>query len=100
MASEMNCPSEDELRALFDKGGFDAVQADAEAAADRDAKQILSDALGKCEFPKPTGKGICGEPATQVVTISGFRWSYNARACSKCAEALEKEVRVNKTKDR
>lgn len=54
----------------------------------------------RCEFPKPDGKGICGEPATQVVTISGFRWSYNARACDKCADQLEKEVRVNATKDR
>jgi hypothetical protein len=112
MAAEMNVPSEDELRALFDKGGFDAVQADAEAAADRDAKQTFSDAfakyapqpepkvLPKCEFPKPDGKGICGAEATQVVTISGFRWSYNAKACDKCAAAVEKEARINATKDR
>ena len=53
----------------------------------------------KCEFPKPDGKGICGQPATQVVTISGYRWSYNARACSKCADQLEKEVRVNTRRD-
>jgi hypothetical protein len=52
-----------------------------------------------CEFPKPSGRGICGQPATQVVTISGFRWSYNAKACSKCADQLEKEVRVNKGRD-
>jgi hypothetical protein len=53
----------------------------------------------KCEFPKPDGKGICGEPATQVVTISGFRWSYAAKACDKCAAAVEKEARANASKD-
>jgi hypothetical protein len=53
----------------------------------------------KCEFPTSDGKLICGEPATQVVHISGFRWSYNAKACSKCADQLEKEVRVNQRRD-
>jgi hypothetical protein len=107
---EVNVPSEDELRALFEKSGFDAIQADAEAAADRDAKQIFSDAFArnappeltdaKCEFPTSDGRLICGEPATQVVTISGFRWSYAAKACSKCADAIEKEARVNSKRDR
>jgi hypothetical protein len=52
-----------------------------------------------CEFPKPTGKGICGAPATQVVTFHGLRWSYSAKACSKCAADMEKEARVNASKD-
>jgi hypothetical protein len=53
----------------------------------------------RCEFPKPTGKGICGAPATQVVTFHGLRWSYNAKACDACAKAVEKEARANAAKD-
>jgi hypothetical protein len=60
----------------------------------------MDEVIGRCEFPTSDGKEICGQPATQVVTISGFRWSYNARACKQCADELEKEVRVNATKDR
>ena len=48
-----------------------------------------------CEFPKPSGKGICGQPATEVVTFSGLRWSYAAKACSKCAKAVKKEAKAN-----
>jgi hypothetical protein len=54
---------------------------------------------GRCEFPTSDGKLICGEPATQVVHISGFRWSYNAKACDKCAAYVEKEARANASKD-
>ena len=54
----------------------------------------------RCEFPKPTGKGICGQKATQIVTISGYKWSYAAKACDKCADYVEKEARINATKDR
>ena len=53
----------------------------------------------KCEFPKPTGKGICGQKATQIVTISGYKWSYAAKACDSCAAYVEKEARANASKD-
>jgi hypothetical protein len=54
----------------------------------------------RCEFPKASGRGVCGEPATEVITMHGLRWSYNAKACKKCADSLEKEARLNKGRDR
>jgi hypothetical protein len=59
----------------------------------------MAEIIGNCEFPKPSGKGICGRKATQVVTFEGLRWSYNAKACAKCAAVMEKEARQNATKD-
>ena len=53
-----------------------------------------------CEFPKPTGDGICGAPATQVVTFHGFRWSYSCEGLPKCAAYAEKEARTNAGRDR
>ena len=65
----------------------------------RNRDSAMDEITGNCEFPKPSGKGICGQPATQVVTFHGFRWSYAAKACSKCAAYAEKEARANAIKD-
>jgi hypothetical protein len=60
----------------------------------------MDEVTGSCEFPKPSGKGICGQPATQTITFHGLHWSYNAKACNACAKAVEKEARVNTGRDR
>jgi hypothetical protein len=61
----------------------------------RNHAPAMAEVIGNCEFPKPNGKEICGQPATEVVTFHGLRWSYQAKACAKCAEYVEKEARTN-----
>jgi hypothetical protein len=45
----MNMPNNEELMALWEQGGFDAIAKHATAAADQDCQQILRDALRRID---------------------------------------------------
>lgn len=53
----MNIPTEEELRALFDKGGFDAIAEHATATAHKDCQQILEECIEnqRCPFSATDG---------------------------------------------
>ncbi len=49
----MNIPSEEELNALFEQGGIEAIAQHAGAAADADFEQILKDAFNAIPPDEP-----------------------------------------------